>query len=52
MRPDALLTAAAVVSVISVVALAALVPGFLADPTAADERPASFDVAEMTCGWS
>lgn len=49
MRPDALLAAAAVVSVIALVALAALVPGFLADPTAAsDERPARFDVAEMT----
>ena len=49
MRPDALLAGAAVATVLLVVAVAALAPGFLADPTAEDDRPpARFDVAEMT----
>jgi hypothetical protein len=49
MRPDALLATVAIATVVVAVALAALVPGFLADPTAEPDRPpAHFDVAEMT----
>jgi PGF-CTERM protein len=48
MRPDALLATGAVVALIALVALATLVPGFLADPTVDDQPPARFDVAEMT----
>lgn len=49
MRLDALLVAAAVTALLAVVAVTALVPGFLADPTAEPDRPpARFDVAEMT----
>lgn len=49
MRLDALLAGAAVATVLLVVAVAALAPGFLADPTAESDRPpARFDVAEMT----
>lgn len=49
MRPDALLTGAAVAAVLVVVALAAVVPGFVAEPsTGPEEPPARLDVAEMT----
>jgi hypothetical protein len=49
MRPDALLAGAAVATLLLAVAAAALVPGFLAEPTAdADSPPARIDVEETT----
>jgi PGF-CTERM protein len=48
MRPEALLAGTAVGIVLLTVAVAALVPGFLADPTDDDDRPARFDVTETT----
>ena len=47
MRPEALLTAIAVVVLAATVALALFVPGFLAEPDA-DEPPARLDVTETT----
>lgn len=47
MRPDALLAGAAVATLLLAVAVAALVPGFLADPTA-EADPARIDLAETT----
>lgn len=47
MRTEALLATAAVAVLLVVVALAAFVPGFVAEPDS-DEPPARFDVAETT----
>lgn len=49
MRPEALLAGVAIVAILGVVALATLVPGFVADPETTDtEPPAHLDVAETT----
>jgi len=48
MRSDALLAGVAAVSLLALVAVAVLVPGFLADPTESAQPPGRFDVAEMT----
>lgn len=48
MRSDALLIGVAVTCLLALAVVAALVPGFLADPTESEQPPARFDVAEMT----
>lgn len=47
MRPEALLAGVAVAALVGTVALAAFVPGFVAEPDA-DEPPARLDVTETT----